>query len=288
MSIGYQRSDAHLIDYELYQLPGVDGWFRGPPISSDEYVACLGAAQTFGRFVHAPFPKLISRALGIDVLNLGRGGAGPTFYPSNPKLMDYINNARVVIVQVLSGRSQSNSVFSTTSHGLRGVNLMDGRELSADQFYTWLMGQDIQLARKIVTETRENYVSAMTQLLAQIQPPKILFWFSVRSPDYPERWELPLWRLWGDFPHFVNQAMLDQLRSRADVYVECVSRQGLPQPILDRSGNPASFSDVSLLTSEAVMKTENNYYPSPEMHELAATLLTPACREILDRRSGRG
>ena len=54
MSAEYQLSDAHIVDYELYQLPGVDDVFRGPPIQSDQYVACLGAAQTFGRFVQAP------------------------------------------------------------------------------------------------------------------------------------------------------------------------------------------------------------------------------------------
>lgn len=283
MSTGYQRSDAHIVDYELYELPGIDVVFRGPPVNGNEYVACLGAAQTFGRFVQAPFPRLLSRNLDIEVLNLGRGGAGPTFHLSNQRLIEYINRARLVVVQVMSGRSQANSLFNTAGHGLRGVHMTDGRELSADQFYTWLMGQNIQLARKVVAETRENYVEAMTKLLRAIKPPKILFWFSLRRPEYQECWELPLWRLWGDFPQFVNRAMMDELQERADAYVECVSRRGWPQPLFDRSGNPASFEDVSLLTSETVVKFENRYYPSPEMHEDAAALLTPACRRLLDR-----
>jgi hypothetical protein len=286
MSRAYQRSDGHFIDYEIYELRGVNGVFRGPPTDSDEYIACLGAAQTFGRFVQKPFPKLISRGLGIDVLNLGRGGAGPTFPLSNPKLMEYINRARIVIVQVLSGRSQSNSLFHTVGHGMYGVNLVDGRELSADQFYTWLLSQDEQLARKIVAETRENYVLAMTALLDAIKPPKILFWFSVRRPEYQERWELPLERLWGEFPQFVNQTMLDRLRSHCDSYVECVSRRGSPQPLFDRNGNPTSFKAFSLSSAEGVMKTENRYYPSPEMHEDAAELLVPACRKLLNGSIG--
>ena len=283
MSIGYQRSDAHIIDYEIYQLPGVEGLFRGPPINinNNDYVACLGAAQTFGRFVETPFPRLISRALGIEALNLGRGGAGPTFYLNTPRLMEYINRARVVIVQVLSGRSQSNSLFSIIDHGMHGINLADGQKISADQFYTWLLGQDIQLARKVVAETREHYVANMIGLLNAITPPKILLWFSVRTPEYRERWELPVGRLWGEFPQFVNRAMLDQMRSRADICVECISRRGSPQRLLDRSGNPTSVETVSLSTSEVVVRTENRYYPSPEMHEDAATLLIPACREIL-------
>ncbi|HUD65068.1 MAG TPA: DUF6473 family protein [Candidatus Sulfotelmatobacter sp.] len=286
MSRVYQRADGHFIDYEVYELPGVNGVFRGPPIDSDEYLACVGAAQTFGRFVQMPFPKLISRALGINVLNLGRGGAGPTFPLSNLRLMEYINRAKIVIVQVLSGRSQSNSLFRTVGHGMYGINLVDGREISADQFYTWLLSQDAQLAHKIVAETRENYVSAMTELLDAIEPPKILLWFSVRRAEYEERWELPLERLWGEFPQFVNQAMLDRLRSHSNLYVECVSRRGSPQPLFDRNGNPTSFKAFSLSSAEGVMKTENRYYPSPEMHEDAAELLIPACRKLLRGNGG--
>ena len=286
MSVGYQESDGHIIDYEVCQLPGVNGVFRGPPITGNEYVACVGAAQTFGRFVLTPFPRLISHALGIDALNLGRGGVGPTFHVSNPRLLEYINRARTVIVQVLSGRSQSNSLFRIVSHNMYGTSLPHGREMSAYEFYTWLIGQDAQLARKVIAETRDNYVLAMTQLLDAIKPPKILFWFSVRSPDYEEHLELPIDRLWGAFPHFVNRAMVEQLRSHADTYVECISRRGLPQPIFDRSGNPTSFKGFSPSPSQVVMKTENWYYPSPEMHEDAAALLIPACRELCNPTIG--
>jgi hypothetical protein len=198
--------------------------------------------------------------------------------------MEYINRARVVIVQVLSGRSQSNSLFSIVGDGVHGISLVDGRELSANQFYTWLMGQDAQLAREIVAETRENYVSAMTQLLEAIKPPKILLWFSVRSPEYQEQLKLPLERLWGEFPQLVNRAMLDQFRSRADIYVECISRRGLPQPLFDRSGNPTSFKAFSSCPSKVVMRTENHYYPSPQMHEDAATLLIPCLQQVLGGR----
>jgi hypothetical protein len=265
MSLLYQSRDAHLVDYQLYQLPGCRGRFRGPPPASDSYVACVGAAQTFGRFVQTPFPRLLAASLGIDTLNLGRGGAGPTFPLHDPGIMEYINRARVVIVQFFSGRSQSNSLFQTVNHGMYGINLANGTQVSADQFYTWLMSQDPDLARRIIAETRDNYVADMTRLLAAIEPPKILLWFSTRTPEYSETWELPIWRLWGRFPQFVNQAMAAQLRGHADVYLECTTSRGSPQPIVDSSGRPAS----------------NSYYPAPEMHEDAANVLLPACREIL-------
>jgi hypothetical protein len=93
----------------------------------------------------------------------------------------------------------------------------------------------------------------------------------VRSPEYPERWELPIWRLWGQFPQFVNRAMVDQVRGHADAYVECISSRGSPLQIIDSNGNPVL----------------NRYYPAPEMHEDAAGLLLPACRELLTHSFGR-
>jgi hypothetical protein len=281
---GYQRADARFIDYELYELPGVAGTFRGPPIRGREYIACVGAAQTFGRFVEAPYPRLLSHALGIETLNLGRGGAGPTFPLSSPGLTEYINRARMVIVQFFSGRSQSNSLFRIARHGMRGINLGDGSESSADDFYRWLLGQEEQTARRIVAETRENYVASMTRLLKAIKPPKILLWFSVREPAYQEQWQLPLQRLWGEFPQLVNQPMVDQLRGHCDAYVECVSRRGLPQPLPERPGGVAGLADA--LSAQDITKPENRYYPSPEMHEDAATLLTPVCRDLLAERRG--
>jgi hypothetical protein len=280
MSIGYQATDRHIVDYELYELPGVPAMFRGPPVHGEGYVACIGAAQTFGRFASKPFPQLMSQALGVETLNLGRGGAGPAFFLGNPALTKFINAASIVVVQVLSGRSQSNTLFRSGSPARLGVNLHDGREMSADEFYTWLMDQDPALAQRIIDETRTSYTAAMSDLLDAIGPPTILFWFSVRSPDFTETLELPLGRLWGAFPQFVNRATVAHLRAHSDVYVECISSRGLPQPLFDRDGNPTSFQAPG--SSSGVGKTHNTYYPSPQMHEEAATLLVDACRKIID------
>jgi hypothetical protein len=279
---GYQDKDAYIIDYGVYQLPGVYGFFRGPQITGDEYIACIGSAHTFGRFAPLPFPRLISSALAVETLNLGRGGVGPGFPLSNPMLLKYINRARLVIVQVLSGRSQSNSLFHITRDGMTGTNFADGRELSAQDFYTWLIEQGTNLAKRIVAETRQNYVSAMMRMLDAIMPPKILFWFSVRSPEYQEQWGLPIWRLWGEFPHLVNREMVDHMRTHTDRYVECISRRGLPQALFGRDGKPTSFKP-SFPAQGEIPRTENRYYPSPEMHEDAAALLIPVCRELLGK-----
>jgi hypothetical protein len=118
----------------------------------------------------------------------------------------------------------------------------------------------------------------MCRLLDSIGVPKILLWFSERSPDCVDRWDLPRWRLCQKFPQFVNREMMNRLTGSADIYLEVVSNRGLPQKLFDQSGNPAPF-----MGADGVLKTENNYYPSPEMHEDAAELLIPACRDLIRR-----
>ena len=284
MSRGYQLEDAPYIDYQLYELPGVPGTFRGPAVTSTDYIACVGAAQTFGRFALNPYPALLSSTLGIDALNLGRGGAGPTFPVSSPELLAYINRARLVVLQIFSGRSHSNSLFKTSNHGPNGTNLSNGKQCTAEEFYTWLLQQDLGLLRQIVAETRENYLASMEAVLLAIKPPTILFWYSVRPPAYQEKYQLPIHELLGEFPQFVNQAIVVQLQKQlrsCDRFVECVSRRGLPQswpgpetkslyPV--RSPLPPSIKPV---------RTANLYYPSPEMHEEAAAALHPVCVELL-------
>lgn len=282
MGISYQIADAHFIDYRLYRLAGVKEAFRGPAVTGDRYMAFVGAAQTFGRFADKPFPSLVSRALEIEALNLGRGGSSSTFVGQNPILLELVNRAPLVVVQVLSGRSQSNSMFQILDNGMIGINLETGQPCSAPEFYTWLMDKDKELTQKIVEETRTNYIQSMTLLLNTIKPPKVLLWFSNRAPEYQERLDGTLVDLFGMFPQFVNRPMVDSLRGNADAYVECVSNRGIPQPIVDRGFYPVTFEGAPLPPSppERVV-TMNTYYPSPEMHEDAAAMLIPVCREIL-------
>ena len=75
-----------------------------------------GAAQTFGRFVERPFPTLLAERLGLPALNLGAGGAGPRHF-DRPEYLDALNRAEAVVLQVLSGRSASCSLFDNSATG---------------------------------------------------------------------------------------------------------------------------------------------------------------------------
>ncbi len=285
--MGYQDRDRHIIDYHLYRIPGMQGHpgggvFRGPKVTAAEYITCIGGAQTFGCYCEHPFPALLGKELSVASLNLGSGGAGPTFHQSNPVLMSLTNGARLAIVQMYSGRSISNSRFHITHHGMEGVDSLDGRRMTAAEFFKEVIVNEPQSVMRLVNKTRRNYVDAFVRLLRSIAVPKILFWFSIRKPQYKESVELPIWKLWGAFPQFVNLEMVDEIRPHADDYVECVSDIGLPQLLLDRNGAPASVKyRYDLLTDTETVQTHNTYYPSPEMHALASRMLVPVCRKYL-------
>lgn len=286
----YQRRDAMLIDYQLYELPGIkpyphDGVFRGPAVRGSRYIACVGAAQTFGRFVESPFPTILGHRLGIEVLNLGSGGAGPAFHGSNDALLSYINRAAIVVVQVMSARSASNSLFHNKYHGAWGIRLTDGLQMSAADFFSDLLQTQPDQARSVVRETRSNYVRDMVRLLSAISPPKILLWFATRAPNYVERYQLPLDHLFGAFPQLVNGVMIDQIIPYSDAYVECVTNAGLPQQLFDKTGR-ATRVLTTVSPGVTVEITESSYYPSPEMHRAAADTLESICVRLLrDRRT---
>jgi hypothetical protein len=67
--------------------------------------------------------------------------------------------------------------------------MKDGRKMHSDKIFQELFngkdkrGLDEKFMRELIEETRQNYVSAMIDLLKAIQSPKVLFWFSVRKPQ---------------------------------------------------------------------------------------------------------
>ena len=304
--MGYQDIHWKIVDYQGYQFKNSQLWFRGPEpqkLQAKKYFVCLGAAQTFGCFCQQPYPKLLEDKLNFSALNLGYGGAGPLFYLKHDELWDSINNAKFAIIQVMSGRSESNSLFD--SGGLEYlVRRSDGQKFSAENAYSQLLEQNYPLGtipaakrwtkkiyyfrenkpvKKIIDETRSNWSENYRQLLAKISIPKILLWFSKRKPHYRERYS-SLAKLFGEFPQLVNGSMVNEIKELCDDYVECISDRGSPQLLIDRfTGKPTTINlavdpdrhDVSGIW------THNTYYPSPEMQIDSANLLEPVCKKYL-------
>jgi hypothetical protein len=286
MAAEYQEPDRRVVDYQAFCLDEaiIDPSrfyplrIRGPRpkrLERGTFFACLGAAQTFGRFCEEPFPTLLAQRLGLPALNISHGGAGPSFFcKDNARLLDYLNRARFVIVQVMSGRSESNSLFESNGVG-HYTRRSDGASLGCDEaFATLLKTEPRRHVARIVQETRRSWFESYQALLGAIHVPKLLFWFSTREPDYVPRWD-SVAGLFGAYPQLVDGDMLAWVRGLADHTVVCVTRRGLPQTLRDRfTGEPTVVSDEWT----AQPWSENWYYPSPEMHEDAAGALEPAAR----------
>lgn len=283
----YAISDRHLIDYQLYNFHNFE--LRGPKSEKNKYISYIGGGQTFGRYCQKPFSNILGNKLNIGTLNFGRGGVGPNYFLKNETIINAINQTELVVVQVLSGRSVNNSVFFSPNDNGYGIRLIDNQEMKAIQIFKDLIigkdirGRDINFIKNLVEETRQNYLDGMISLLKKIKVPKILFWFSVRHPRYQESYDdnarykefirskinniletvsknrigffrgyAPEKYIYGDFPHLVNEQIVEMLKPHSDTYVECITKVGLPQTLINFRGEK--------------VRTDN-YYPSPQMHQ---------------------
>ena len=276
----YQNLDrAGGFDYQLHSVPELgDRIFRGPAVDlSQPFVAFIGAAQTFGRFVETPFPTILSQRLGVQTLNLGVGGAGPRHFLA-PRYLALLNKAEAVVLQVLSGRSASNSQFNNSAGGgLVGESPLGSAPMRAEEF----LARAAQTSSRsefagLIEEMRADYIGSYLRLIDAIAAPKILLWLSKRQPAYAEDYDNLPHGVLGEFPHLVNERVVAEIAARCEAYVECISSEGLPQKLW-RSSHPI---DGAALRGEMLV---NRYYPSPQMHAEAADRLEAPCRVLLGR-----
>ena len=290
---GYQARDYDVVDYHMAELPGTGIEFRGPfpeSLEPGSYFAAIGAAQTLGCYCEHPYPFLLAESIGLPALNLGWAGPGPEWFLRQEALLPYLNRARFVVMQVMSGRSASNSQYD--SGGLAYVTRRsDGAQMTTDEFFDDLMRGPSALrrlplpgrvkrkignlaarpaAKALVGELRASHVEDSLELLRRIEVPVVLFWFSTRTPAYPESYATRS-KLLGQFPHLITPEMIERIAPAAAAYVECVTSRGSPQKLYNRfTGEPIANHP------------ENRYYPSPEMHEDAASSLRETCLRLRD------
>ena len=275
MSEHYQTLDAPHFDYRLVRVPGIEPHtFRGPlPDLSQPYFACIGGAQTFGRFCAKPFTELLAHRLGMPCLNLGLGGAGPRF-AREPAVLHHLAAARFVIVQMFSGRSASNSRFDNSGGRNYGRVVGSNAWQRFEQFLRELMALgDHRLLQRTVRETRDDYAFDMLALAGALPPPKVLLWLSRRTPEYDVDWT-HVHRVMGAYPQLIDRETTDRIRPGFDAYVECALGTGLPQPLWPAD---APIDGTALVDG----RLQNDYYPSPAMHAAAAERLLPVCAQLL-------
>tara|TARA_A100001037_G_scaffold106674_1_gene96930 strand:+ start:4750 stop:6858 length:2109 start_codon:yes stop_codon:yes gene_type:complete len=298
----YSVLDNDVVDYEVYSPMGEDSWpLRGPKptyIPEDfnigegskieKYITCIGSAHTFGRFCEKPFPVLLQERLNVHMLNLGKGGAGPGDYirknnEFKKRLFEVINKSAGIIIQVMPGRSESNSLFE--SSGTRGVSKITGENIDTVGFWKQLMAtENEKKIQELVNETRKSYIATYVKLFKRIEVPKILFYFSTRTPDYEIELNSQVNNLFGEFPQLVNLDVVNELRKHCEYYVESVTSRGSPAILKNRfTGEPINdYIDYGFRSWKKYYGFKiDPYYPSPEMHEDATEKLLPVCNQVI-------
>ena len=286
----YQRPDQAFIDYDGYVWGRLSQVYRGPkPDLTKPYIACIGGAQTFGRYVNSPFPTLLGEALGRQVANFGTANAGPGFFLRDSEVLEAASAADLCVVQAMGARSLSNRLFKVKL--ARNAQIEAVSKALEDLFphvdfetFTYAHNMLNQIAEDdpekflaVETELKTAWVARTRVLLQSIQTKRVLLWFSERWPN--EGPQSTAERPALKYPQFVDQEMLDAVAPLADEVVYCVTSAGMPQN-LTKGGQPV------LQTPFGMPVTENRYYPSPEMHQAAAeALAAPVAALIASDRS---
>lgn len=283
----YQKPDRAFIDYQVYKWGQLEQIYRGPkPDLTKPYIACLGAAQTFGRYAPTPFPTLLQDRLGTTVANFGTGGAGPGFFLRDSTALEAASNSEVCVIQVMSARSISNRLFRVKPK--RNAQIKAVSKALEDLFphvdfetFTYAHNMLNQISEadpdkftEVEAELKKAWVARTRMLLQSITTRKILFWFSERAPD--DTTQHRDGKMMLKYPQFITQGMIDAVRKDVDEVVYCSGAKGLPQSLLV-DGKPV------LETPFGIPVTENRYYPSPEMHESAAAALQEPITALLKR-----
>ncbi len=277
----YQRSDSQIIDYHLFYDSTLKRERRGPVdtiVPGDAYFTAIGAAQTFGRFCEAPYPKLLADELGMPCYNLGRGGVGADYFLRWKESWDVINASRFIVVQVMSGQSVNTSLFRDPD----GINRFwtpfhDTRVSSGEAWRHFYENYPREKLAALIEETRFRWVEDYILLSRKLVQPSVLFWISRRSPDAPLKLDR-FGEFWSSFPQLVTREMVEEVKPYFSTYVELVSSSGLPQDLTQLGkGKPASVR----MGIDAKPMAKNSYYPSPEMHVEARDVLLPAVQSLL-------
>jgi hypothetical protein len=259
----YQFEDREFFDYRMEQLHGK--WFRGPLDRGPDAIAWLGAAQTFGRYVADPFPAIVGNRLALGTMNLGGAGTTPEYFLRQPILLDEVNRCPVAVIQVMSARGIDNSLFRSTEGRVDGVRSDTGMPTESLHLINDLLAQGkSNEAHRLVRETQNAWVQKMGMLFEAVRCRTILLYISFREP--PPEFIVNDEMVKKGFPQLISLKMVRDITPLADQFVSVVSRAGIPQVIRDEDGKIART---------------NEYYPSPEMHRLAADELTPVVKRLI-------
>lgn len=267
MAYVYQGGGA--LDYRACHYGASRVQFRGPPARLDgNHIAVLGGTETYGKFIPAPWPDLLSRLTGAEVANLGAVNAGVDLYLNEPSVMEVAAQARVTVVQVMGAHNLSNRYYAV--HPRRNDRFLGATPLLRTLFreadfteYNFTRHLLAGLHRissqrfdRLAEELRQCWLLKMRMLLQELPGRKVLLWFADQAPRPREPHASPE----GD-PMLVTREMVDAMRHLVTDYVELVV-----SPQMRLTGTEGMI--FSAMEEPAALSL-----PGPSAHEELATEL---------------
>lgn len=193
MTLHYIHSDTP--DYEFCTYGNSSLQFRGPPCDLGQpYLAYLGGAETFGRFMETPFPQMVSQRTGLGCLNLAAVNGGVDYCMNAPETFDWINGAQAAVIEVMGAANLSNAFFKVhprrndrvvCTHGIL-TDMFKDTDFVNVHFIRHLLAElekaDPEEYQGVCQVLKTTWVARMSGLLARIKVPVHLVWMADHSP----------------------------------------------------------------------------------------------------------
>ncbi|WP_254700499.1 DUF6473 family protein [Sulfitobacter sp. BSw21498] len=210
------------LDYALCRYGASKLQFRGPPQkTSVPYVAFMGGAKTFGRYIALPFPALVERQVALPCLNLGTPSAGVDVFLRDDEIMRLASAAQVTVVQVTGAHNMTNRYYSV--HPRRNDRFIAPSKLLCS-IYPEVDFAEFHFTRHllnalwtvsntrfelVVNELQEAWVARMRLLIGRMTGPSVLLWLNAHDEVSTSDPTI------GSAPLFVTQRMIAQVETMA-------------------------------------------------------------------------
>lgn len=220
--MAFERWGNSGFEYNLCKYGTSKLSFRGPKQRLDKpYVAIIGGAETFGKFMEAPYPVLLAEILDFPVINLGYPAAGIDVFLKDQGLVDICSKASVGIIEILSAQNQSNVFYKVHPRRNDRFVMATARlhSLYPDVDFTEihftghllakLSAMSLERFELIKQELKSVWVSKMKRLINAFAGPTYLLKLSeVGCGDLGSGW--------------VDDQMLGKLKNRVTGTVDCI------------------------------------------------------------------
>ncbi|RMA40771.1 hypothetical protein D9R08_17680 [Rhodophyticola porphyridii] len=211
------------LEYQPVQYPGSQMMFRGPAQDlSGPYILCLGASETYGKFVSAPFPEQLGDRLDRPVVNMGAMNGGLDLILNDKAIAGAIEGADAVVLQITGAQNMTNRFYQVhprrNDRFLKASSLLQTiyRDVDFTEFhFTRHMLSTLQVLsrdrfRIVVDELQQAWLARMRQLMGRIKVPVHLLWIADHTPEQEPR-ENAL----GSDPLFITADMLEEVAAEA-------------------------------------------------------------------------